>query len=434
MEIKNLLPNFADLLLDTVFLVDDSGRIESVSAACECMFGYAPHEMIGRQMTDFVAPEDRRTTLDEAGRVMAGHSRIGFENRYIRKDGRLVHIMWSARWSEANRLRIGVARDVTDKKRAEAMQAATYAVSEAVHNATDFAALLHEIHLIIAKLVPAEELVIAARDPQNGQLRFIYQTGAQDTQPLREAIAYRHCEEVIRERKAMPLPDAALAVSQVGCACWLVMPLIPQQGPIGALLLRRAFGTVYTEQDQELLHFISSQVATAIERGQLNAELQHSARYDELTGLPNRRLFHEKMRAALDACRQSNSHAALLFIDIDGFKRVNDSLGHAAGDRLLKEIATRLEACLRKEDMVARLGGDEFVVLLEKMRSQEGAQTVANKIRDALQPPAELDGRILPIQASIGIARFPEHGMEAEQLLQYADKAMYLEKRSKFCA
>lgn len=435
MEIRNLLPNFADLLLDTVFLVNEAGCIQSVSAACERMFGYAPDEMIGRRLIEFVIPEDRQKTLEEAGRVMAGHARIGFENRYLRKDGSTVHIMWSACWSKADRLRIGVARDVSEQKRAQAMQSATYAVSEAVHQATDFADLLHAIHRIIVKLVPVQELAVAMQDSHNGKLRFIYQAGKNDAPPLREEIARRHCEEAIHESwSPMPLPDEALASPSGSAnvsACWLVMPLVTSKEPLGVLLLKGAPGTINTLGDKELLHFIASQVATAIERGQLNAELLRSARHDELTGLPNRRLFHEKMRSSLEACRQTKCHAALLFIDIDDFKRINDTLGHAAGDLLLKEIARRLEACLRKEDMVARLGGDEFVVLLDKMRTPEGAQAVAEKIRSALLPPAEIDGRILLIQASIGIALFPEHGTEAKQLLLHADKAMYLEKKNK---
>ncbi|MGH8808961.1 MAG: PAS domain-containing protein, partial [Noviherbaspirillum sp.] len=148
------LPNFVDLLLDAVFMVDVRGRIVYVSAACERIFGYTPDEMIGKAMIDFVAPEDRARTWEEAMHVMAGSPRIGFENRYIRKDGRLASIMWSARWSEADQLRIGVARDVTERERADVLQAATYAISEAAYAASDLVALFREIHRIVAKLVP----------------------------------------------------------------------------------------------------------------------------------------------------------------------------------------------------------------------------------------------------------------------------------------
>lgn len=104
---------FADQMLDAVFLVDVDGRIKYVSAACRMIFGYMPEEMVGRFIFDFLAPGDRGRTLEEAGKVMAGQQRVGFENRYLRKNGEVVHIMWSARWLESERLRIGVARDIT---------------------------------------------------------------------------------------------------------------------------------------------------------------------------------------------------------------------------------------------------------------------------------------------------------------------------------
>src|SRR5690606_31960819 len=125
------LPSFTELLLDAILLVDVHGRIVYISAACQRIFGYTQDEMIGRSLADFIAPEDLPKTLEEAKKVMAGHARIGFENRYVRKDGSLAHLMWSARWSEQDQLRVAVARDVTELKHAQQMQAATYAVSEA---------------------------------------------------------------------------------------------------------------------------------------------------------------------------------------------------------------------------------------------------------------------------------------------------------------
>jgi len=172
---NTFMPNIVDLLLDAVVMVDVRGRVVFASAACEHIFGYTPEEMFGRTMIDLVLPEDRARTWEEAMQVMAGKPRIGFENRYIRKDGRIVHVMWSARWSEADQLRIGVARDVTARKRAEEMQAATYAISEAAHTATDLVQLFREIHRIIAKLVSVAGCSVATCDPKNGTLVFPYQ-------------------------------------------------------------------------------------------------------------------------------------------------------------------------------------------------------------------------------------------------------------------
>lgn len=425
------LSNFVDLLLDAVFLVGTDGRILYVSAACERIFGYKPYEMVGRQMIGFVAPEDRERTQEEARHIMSGQSRIGFENRYIRKDGSLVDIMWSARWSDAGGLRIGVARDVSERKRAEERQAAVYAVSEAAHNATDLAALFREIERIVAKLVPVAGFVVATRDPKTKRIEFPRQAGMNphgDLLLLEEPVARRYCAEVIRSGQPRLFPDDALAGA--GGASWLAMPLVSRKDAIGVLLLNSRPGNCYSDKDKELLQFVSAQIATAIERRQLNDELLRAAQYDELTRLPNRRLFHDRMKSALARRRRKKNHMALLYVDIDGFKKVNDSFGHAAGDALLREVAQRLVHCVRETDTVARLGGDEFVVVLEEVSTPEDATAVAEKIRHAVCQPIDIGPRLLQARASIGVAFYPEHGKEAEALLKHADHAMYEDKRA----
>jgi diguanylate cyclase (GGDEF)-like protein/PAS domain S-box-containing protein len=437
-EVNELLPAIVDLLLDAVFLVDGAGRIVYVSAACEHILGYTPDEMKSQSMIDLVAPEDRGRTLEEAMRVMAGRQSIGFENRYIRKDGRLVHLMWSARWSEADQLRIGVARDVTERKHAQEMLAATYAVSEAAHHATDLAALFHEIHQIIAKLVPVAGLAVATRDPKTKELGFPYQMDVHGKSPVVcETIARQYCMQVMRSGRPLELADDVLAPESKGAAsagateAWLAMPLIAQEEAIGVLVLKSFPGTSYSDKDKELLHFVSAQVATAIERRQSNDELVRSALYDELTGLPNRRLFRDRMKSVLARCRRRQGSLAVLYIDIDDFKQVNDSLGHAAGDLLLQKVALRLKRCVREEDTVARFGGDEFVVLLGEVSAQADALAVADKIRSAVRKPIHVDSLVLQARASIGVALYPEHGLEIEQILKHADQAMYLDKPAK---
>lgn len=420
-----------ELMLDAVFLVDASGRITYVNAACERIFGYTPAEMIGHSMMELVLPKDRIKTREEAAHIMAGHPRVGFENRYVRKDGRIVHIMWSARWSEADQLRIGVARDVTEQKRAEEMQAATYAVSEAAHNAKDLDTLFCTIHGIIARLVPVAAIAVATRDRKTRTLSFPYQQDHHgEANVVHDSIARRYCDAVIRSGQATMLCDSTLSPAGDD-SFWLFMPLITQQEAIGALALKAHPGATYTDKDKELLNYVSAQVATAIERGQLKAQLLRAAQYDELTSLPNRRLFHDRLDRALARCRRKHSRMALLYIDIDDFKHVNDTLGHPAGDRLLQEIARRLELCVRTTDTVARLGGDEFVVILEEIHNSEDVTAVANKIHRTLAQPLDIDGSTLRTQASIGLALCPEHGSEADQLLRHADNGMYKNKTAR---
>jgi diguanylate cyclase (GGDEF)-like protein/PAS domain S-box-containing protein len=422
---RDLLPPFVDLLLDAVFLVGLDGRVVYVSAACERIFGYTPQELTGQRLIDHVAPQDRARTMEEAGKVVAGGARIGFENRYMHKDGHLVAIMWSARWSDTAQLRIGVARDISERKHAEQMQAATYAISEATHDATDLHQLFQEIHRIIATLVPLIGFAVVTCDTRTGQPAFACRAGLEAYPGAAwDADALRHCAAVIHTGEATALPD-----DEPGAPSWLAMPLVAQKETIGVLLVKQPAGIVHTENDRELLHFVAAQAAMAIRRRNLSDELLRLARYDQLTGLANRRLFEDRMEAVLARCRRKQCRTAVLFIDLDGFKQVNDTLGHAVGDLLLQHVAQQLKRSVREVDTVARLGGDEFVILLEEVDQEQQAMVVADTVRKALLRPANVSGQLLQARASIGLAFYPDHGLEAGPILRHADQAMYLEKK-----
>jgi diguanylate cyclase (GGDEF)-like protein/PAS domain S-box-containing protein len=421
------LPNLADLMLDAVFMVDADGRVMYVSAACERIFGYRPDEMTGRQLFDFLYPEDRERTAEEATKVMAGLPRIGFENRYVRKDGSLATVMWSACWSEADRVRVGVARDISGRKRAEALQAAIYAISEAAHDAADIESLCNGIHQIIAQLISVADFLIATLDEQTGKFGFRFHFPA-NSSLVHEPGLQQVCEDVIAHRRAK-LKSGSGSASGKERASRLVVPLVVQKNAIGALVVKSHPGTLYRRQDKELLMFVSEQIAAAIERKRLHGRLLRMAQYDELTGLPNRRLFHDRAEMAFARARREQRRAAVLYLDIDGFKRVNDVFGHAAGDLLLQEVGRRLQQCVRASDTVARLGGDEFVVLLEQTDSFDDAAAIAEKIRAAIASEVQLDGRALYVTSSIGMALYPDHADSVEKLLRHADDAMYSAKK-----
>ncbi|TCS33736.1 diguanylate cyclase/phosphodiesterase [Paucimonas lemoignei] len=162
----------------------------------------------------------------------------------------------------------------------------------------------------------------------------------------------------------------------------------------------------------------------------VNAKLHHQAMHDALTGLPNRSLLFERVRHALVAAERARARVALYFIDLDGFKAINDSLGHAVGDALLQEVAARLQQSLRKEDTVARLGGDEFVILVEGLPDVGMAGHIAEKLLECFHDefvPHQLGMRISP---SIGIAIYPDDGKSVDELISHADAAMYEVKTS----
>jgi len=166
----------------------------------------------------------------------------------------------------------------------------------------------------------------------------------------------------------------------------------------------------------------------AIERQRTEDRLRQLAYHDALTGLPNRALFQDRVGQALAQARRHNTSVALLFLDLDGFKAINDTLGHEAGDELLREVGRRLQACTREEDTVARLAGDEFTVVLPAISARDAAAAVAQKIIAMLSTGVVLGGRAVSIIASIGISVYPDDGDDGVTLLSRADTAMYTTK------
>ena len=156
--------------------------------------------------------------------------------------------------------------------------------------------------------------------------------------------------------------------------------------------------------------------------------MEYHAHHDALTGLPNRILLNDRISSELAHARRQQTNAALLFLDLDRFKIINDSLGHAIGDQLLRVIARRLDNCVREEDTVARLGGDEFMVLLPRISGSADAGRIAKKIIECLVDPISCNGHELHITTSIGISIFPYDGTDAETLIKHADISMYRAK------
>jgi len=160
-------------------------------------------------------------------------------------------------------------------------------------------------------------------------------------------------------------------------------------------------------------------------------EILRLAYEDGLTGLPNRAMFNQQLEQAVRTARRESQPVGVLLFDMDRFKAINDTLGHPVGDQALREVGLRVRTALRDSDVVARLGGDEFAVLLSTGSSEHSFQVVAGKIQGALEAPLAIDGQSMDIAASIGIARFPEHGDDAASLMRAADVAMYVAKRDK---
>ncbi len=420
-----------DLLLDTICVVDTDGRYVYVSASCEALLGYAPEELIGRNMIELVHPDDREETLRTAATIMAGQPATHFQNRYVRKDGSIVDIMWSARWSKSDGLRLAVARDITALKRAESMRNALFEISEAAHAADGLPALYRDIHTIIGKLLPAESFSVALHDRTTDLVTYPYFVNRHEPAPESQALGGDPAiADVINSGSALMLTRRDTAGGESQGANWLGVPLTGANGIIGALVVEsHTVQTRYSEADKDLLCFVSEQVAAAIERKQTDIALRHRAAHDALTDLPNRTLFYDRMDMAIKRARREREYVGLLYLDLDEFKDINDEFGHAVGDEVLQEVARRLTACVRESDTVGRMGGDEFTILLNNIRDRESMGIVIAKVQTAIGAPFALEGKALTMSVSIGSAFYPDDGDGKELLIHHADTDMYAKKR-----
>lgn len=431
------LNHVLDLMLDAVCVVDRDGRFLYVSAASEQVFGYTPEEMVGRTVWDIVHPEDQDLTRAQAERVMSGNSSSQIENRYIRKDGSVVHIMWSARWSEREQVRIGVARDVTRRKQGERAQAALLHISQAAHRTGDLPQLLDEIRGVIVELIPCRNFQVALRDVDSGRWTYpgypdgrhpLADTAVGDLDPW-SARVVQSGSSVLLDREALAALETNPGRQSALPHCWLGIPLMDDEGVMGVLAVEcDASRDSFSEADRQVLHFVSDQVTSVIRHRAMLSRLERLAQYDVLTGLPNRALLNDRLLKALRDAERAGHLLALLFVDMDNFKRINDRHGHAAGDRLLQLAAGRLAGCVRTADTVARLGGDEFVVVIEGLAAPEPVEGLMAKIRQAFSRPFELEGQSVQASLSIGLALYPRDGLTPEALLRHADRRMYAAK------
>ncbi len=176
-------------------------------------------------------------------------------------------------------------------------------------------------------------------------------------------------------------------------------------------------------------HYIS--VFTDITEKKADEErIQYLAHFDAVTGLPNRVLFNDRLQQSIQRARRFKRQVGLMFLDLDRFKYINDTLGHPVGDLLLELVAKRLQDSIRQSDTVARLGGDEFVVIVEDLDGQDTLRVLAGKIMKSLSLPVQLESHRVNVHCSIGMSVFPEHGNDADQLVKHADIAMYHAKES----
>lgn len=426
----------SDLMLDALCLVDRDGRFVSVNAAFTRIFGYEAEEVIGKPMVNLIFAPDRERTIRKVGDILDGELTTLFENRWTCKDGRVVTIMWSARWSEQYQVRVAIGRDMTEYKRGQYEQVAIYAISEAAYSSANLTELLQRVHHFVGEWLPSTNFLVALHDNGKDEISFPY-----------AAVLFDHDLEACRTA-AGPLIGSVMAGGQTATSEALVncyslagasplnlhslgIPLRIDNESVGALVIQKnALDAEYTNKQKELLQFVALQIAGFIQRKHMEKQLQFMAGHDALTKLPNRALFLDRFKVALSLAQRDKHPLALLFVDLNGFKAINDRHGHLCGDAILQESARRLEGCVRASDTVTRFGGDEFVVLLHAGNLKaEGVHSIVEKIAQAIQKPMVFGDATISISASVGISRYPDDGSTLDELINHADKAMYAIKR-----
>lgn len=235
-----------------------------------------------------------------------------------------------------------------------------------------------------------------------------------------------HCDDALADPRA----DRA-ACEKLGLRSLVVVPLRHQDETVGVLkAMSRGIGC-FDRRDVELLGLLSDLVGAAMYHATRLApgELFHKATHDGLTNLPNRSLFLDRLRSSLSQAARDGLPLAVLMLDMNGLKPINDHHGHRAGDAALMEFSRRLTAGVRQSDTAARLGGDEFAVLLRPLTAEGGLEATLSRLTQQLNGSFEFEGRELPVGGSIGAARFPEDGSDLARLIELADQRMYHHKR-----
>jgi diguanylate cyclase (GGDEF)-like protein len=371
--------------------------------------------------------------------------------------------------AEAN---LGLQQEVAERQRAERLQAALFRIAELATADISQAEFYREVHAVVGTLLNARNFFIALLSEDRATLEFPYAIDETGEVAGRRPLGRGLSEYVLAHGKGIFHTDEILALADRGfidldmvgelAKCWLGVPLRVGDEVIGLVVVQSYVAPDdYGPADEELLTFVASQIANSLnrrraaltqqqaleqleqrveertrelrheilERERIQKQLEHEVMHDALTGLPNRGYLRERIERVLGLLRRdSKRQCALLYLDIDRFKIINDSLGHLAGDDFLKEVARRLHDCLREPDLVARIAGDEFAVLLEDVPLPEAAVRVAQRVMEALSRPMLVAGKELEPSASIGIAIADARYQLADELLHDADVALYRAK------
>ncbi len=391
---------------DMIWTMDLEGRLTYINPAVEKLRGYSALEAMTQGLEESFTPVSALAVREAIGHLLhyGRLSQERWEMEQLCRDGTSI-------WTEAT---VTVIRD----------EAGAPVALEGVSR--DITAQKYTLDILQARSVAIEAapdgVVITDR---NGFIEYVNPAYTRNTGfTLTEAIGQR--PSIVKSGRQDRDFYHAMWQTILAGKVWK-----------GELINRHKNGTLYTEEMAispvtnnagEVVRFVAIK-RDITERKKQEENLSHIANYDRLTALPNRELFYERLNQIFMQSDRQERHFAVLFIDLDGFKAINDNYGHKTGDKLLQEVACRLEKSVRCSDTVARMGGDEFAVILPLIESAHQVGQVANKILSQFMTPFVIEEHICKVTASIGISLFPEDGKDLENLVNNADVAMYLSKK-----
>ena len=395
---------------------------------------------------------------EDQGRVIAGVHRVigsGGENwsdeyRFRRQDGSWAHVLDRGQVirDESGRAvrMIGAMADISSRKQAEerihnqAMRQRLIAeFGQQAFASNDVDDVFKRAVELISVSLRADYCSVLELDRDGKQLLMKATSGWPEDLRTRAAVPVRsggRLEFVLSHREPLIIDDLSAdlrfpespPMRKLGVRSGIQVPIFGTAGTFGILSAHARADGHFGPDDASFLQSVANILAVAIERKNAQEHLERLAQFDSLTGLPNRHLFHDRLLKTMAHARRDGAPMAVLFIDLDRFKLVNDTQGHSAGDRLLQEAATRLLQCVRGGDTVGRFGGDEFGAIVSDLAKPGDAGIVAQKVLDTLAEPFKLDAHDTYVSASIGITLFPSDGDNPEALVMNADTAMYRAK------
>jgi diguanylate cyclase (GGDEF)-like protein/PAS domain S-box-containing protein len=386
-----------------IYIVQD-GKFRYANSLFQDLTGYKEKELLAIHSLDLVHPEDRETVRKKAIESLKGQgSPIPYEYRFVKKDGKIIWVLERVTSTayEGKRATVGSFMDITEHKQLE----------EALKQSEE------RYRTVLDEMKDAYFEVDLA-----GNLNFVNDAVCRHLGYSKKELLGMNYRVFIAEEDAKAVYDAFNQVYQTGEPNkGFGYKIIGKDGSVG---FAEASVLPLRNEREEIVGFrgIGRDVT---ERKQLEQKLADMATRDPLTGLPNRTLVHDRIAVELAQAQRDDTRLAVMMLDLDRFKNVNDMLGHSVGDKLLRAVGERLVSLVRKSDTVARLGGDEFVVLLPEIAKIEDATKVAQKILEAFRTSFVLDDHQIRTTTSIGIALYPEDGGDVETLLKNADTAMY---------